>query len=169
MPRLTKDSYFILMAIVASLRSTCKSRQIGAVFVDENYHVLSTGYNGPAKGLNTCDPCHRSNAPSGHNLNKCMAVHAEQNALLQCSNVNIINTLYVTVSPCFECIKVLLNTPCDRIIYLNDYTHTESKHMWVAMNRQWIKYKFSPSDINVVSNMFGIKDVEMSHIIKYIT
>ena len=140
--RLDRDHYFMVMAKVASLRSTCLSRQIGAVIVDCNHHLLSTGYNGPAKGQRDCNPCKRSHTDSGQGLDQCMAIHAEQNALLQCPDILRIDTVYVTISPCFTCTKLLLNTPCKRIVYMNTYPHPESEVEWLKVGRLWEQLKF---------------------------
>jgi len=135
--RLTHDEYFLVLAKVASLRSTCKSRQVGAVLVDWNKHVLATGYNGPAQGTKHCEPCKRLGQASGDHLDDCMAVHAEQNALLQCKDTKQIHTIYLTNSPCLTCLKMLLNTSCDRIVFLDFYSSEYSQQLWVASGRIW--------------------------------
>jgi len=132
------------MAKVASVRSVCKSRQVGAVTVDIGHYVLSTGYNGPAKGTNECDPCKRLGIPSGQGLENCMAVHAEQNALLQCPDTRIIDTIYVSTAPCLTCVKLLLNTGCKRIVYVDEY-ETEGKELWEKSNRIWERIFCNPS------------------------
>lgn len=135
--RIDHDTYFLLIAQCAALRSSCKSRQIGAVLVDKNNYILSTGYNGPAKGQNECDSCHRSEQGSGNSLNTCFAVHAEINGLLQCPDVQKLHTIYVTASPCWECTKALLNTKCERVVFLNKYPHTLSQTIWESSGRIW--------------------------------
>lgn len=154
--RLDHDRYFAIMAKVASLRSTCLSRQIGAVLVDENNYVLSTGYNGPAKGYRNCSPCKRENFPSGSGLEQCMAIHAEQNALLQCPDVRRIHTIYVTISPCFTCIKLLMNTPCQRVVYVNTYPHPESELVWVESGRKWDKVQFPTKARDILESLSEI-------------
>ena len=158
MRRLDSDRYFMIMAKVASLRSTCRSRQIGAVLIDIDRHVLCTGYNGPAKGLNSCEPCRREDQESGSGLEKCMAIHAEQNALLQCPDIRRIDTLYVTVSPCFTCIKLLLNTPCRRIVFLSTYPHQESEKIWVETGRIWDQLHFPSRARGIIESLSKITD-----------
>jgi deoxycytidylate deaminase len=51
---------------------------------------------------------------SGEGLDVCQAIHAEQNALLQCKDVYDIETIYCTVSPCIHCVKLLLNYFCKK-------------------------------------------------------
>ncbi|MEE9376623.1 MAG: hypothetical protein V3V33_01130 [Candidatus Lokiarchaeia archaeon] len=53
--RISKDNYFMKIAEVVSMRSTCIKRNVGAVLVKDN-HILSTGYNGAPSGLPHCTP-----------------------------------------------------------------------------------------------------------------
>jgi dCMP deaminase len=106
-------------------------------------HVIATGYNGPPRGFIHCtkeDPCGGAHLPSGTGLEACEAVHAEQNALLQCHVVDSIATCYVTVSPCVTCTKLLLNTGCRRIVFSEVYSSFEpSYNLWVIKGgREWI-------------------------------
>jgi len=134
------DVYFVNLANVVATRSTCLRRQVGCVLVDERRHVLTTGYNGSPVGLpNCCDlgRCRREASASGVGLEgACDAVHAEQNALLQCANVDVIRTCYVTTSPCTWCTRLLLNTGCTRVVYLNAYADVDAaRTFWAAGGR----------------------------------
>lgn len=84
--RPTWDTYFVSLCSLASLRSNCMKRRVGAVIVRKN-RVLSTGYNGTPRGLTNCNEggCARCNesAPCGSNLDECLCLHAEENALLE--------------------------------------------------------------------------------------
>lgn len=152
--RPTRDQWAMSLAVVTAKRATCLRRQVGCVLLNFRGHVLSTGYNGVARGLPHCSElatdealchpderypfaCPGSGAPSGTNLDGCQAIHAEQNALLQCSNVYEIQTCYVTTSPCITCTKLLLNTSCERIVFLDEYPHTEAKALWERSGRTW--------------------------------
>ena len=123
MPRISWDEYFMSMAELASKRSTCIRRQVGAVIV-KDHQLLATGYNGAPKGLpNCCDinSCLRQELgiPSGERHELCRAVHAENNAITQCA-VNGVSckggTLYVTASPCNMCLKQIINAGIVRIV-----------------------------------------------------
>ena len=136
-----KDEYFLQMAELVSTRSTCLRRHVGCVVVDYNSHVIATGYNGVASGMDHCNQksmlryvdlspeviypyaCEGANSPSGEDLEKCHAIHAEQNALLQCNDVQDIDTIYCTVSPCMTCMKLILNTSTQRVVYRGVYNH----------------------------------------------
>jgi len=127
------DEYFIKMAQLVSLRGTCLRRKVGCVLTNNLNHVIATGYNGRARGVTNCleRPCEGSRSSSGQDLDKCEAIHAEANALLQCSDVEAINTAYCTTSPCVHCIKLLMNTSCQRIVFSDRYPgHEQLRDMW---------------------------------------
>lgn len=123
--RISRDSAFMGVAYVLSLRSTCIRRKVGAVLVDGRGYVLATGYNGNAAGDPHCidHPCKGADAPSGTRLDECEAIHAEQNALEQCHDVWKIDTLYCTSLPCIHCAKMLRNTSLRRVVYNDVYPH----------------------------------------------
>lgn len=80
-------------------------------------------------------PCPGGQAPSGTGLDACQAIHAEQNALLQCPNVRAIHTAYVTCSPCVTCVKLLMNTGCQRIVFAEPYSHDQAaRELWLSRN-----------------------------------
>lgn len=85
--------------------------------------------------------CSGSSSPSGTNLDACQAIHAEQNAMLQCRDVYAIHTAFVTASPCMTCVKLLLNTSCERVVYLEEYPHSAAKDLWLGAGRAWDKYR----------------------------
>lgn len=122
MPRIDVDKYFMDITKIVAQRSPCLSRQVGCVLVDSNNHILATGYNGPPRHQEHCKTCIRKFT---NNLHLCRAIHAEQNALLQCKDVMQIDKAYITYSPCNTCMKMLLNTSCKEIIYLEDYREND--------------------------------------------
>lgn len=138
--RLEKHEYFLQLAELAAKRGTCVRRQVGCVLVDNHGHVLSTGYNGVARTLPHCieAPCGGAIYDAGQGLDKCEAIHAEQNALLQCSDVEKISICYTTTFPCIHCLKLLLNTGCETIVYRRDYHHPRAKELWTLANRKMI-------------------------------
>ena len=82
--------------------------------------------------------CPGAYSPSGTNLDACQAIHAEQNALMQCKSVWDIHTTYVTVSACMTCVKLLLNTICSRIVFGEEYVHADARSMWLNAGREWV-------------------------------
>lgn len=165
-----KDSWAMALAVVTAQRATCARRSVGAVLLNECGHVIATGYNGVAAGQPHCNEvveqgtdyedwgggvkaptkfikvmphaCSGACSTSGTNLDGCEAIHAEQNALIQCRDAYSIHTAYVTASPCMTCVKLLMNTSCKRIVFLEEYPHSSSKELWERSGREWIKLDF---------------------------
>jgi len=140
MQRPSLDEYFGVMAFVVSTRGTCPRRRVGCVLVSKDNKVLATGYNGVPSNFPHCidEPCEGAKYMSGLGLDKCEAIHAEQNALLQVSDVNLIETAYCTTAPCIHCLKLLLNTSCHKIVFNQDYPHSAaSKALWEKAGRIW--------------------------------
>lgn len=153
------------IASVTAKRATCLRRDVGCVLLDKDGFILATGYNGVAAGQPHCNEkvlgwheiegkpgkstlsmhygnaCPGAQAPSGTALDSCGAIHAEQNALLRCSDVREIHTAYVTVSPCMHCTKMLLNTGCQRVVFLEEYPAAGAKELWLGAGRRWEKYQ----------------------------
>lgn len=148
MSRESRDSYFLRIASVVASRGTCRRRRVGAILVDSRRHIIATGYNGTPAGFPHCldHECPGARSVSGTHLDGCFAIHAEANALLQCSDVSRIDTCYSTASPCISCTKLLLNTGCRRICFLEEYPHPEAKQLWLSQNndpgveflREWL-------------------------------
>jgi dCMP deaminase len=159
--RPSHDEYGLRIAEVVATRATCLRRAVGCVLTNARNQVIATGYNGRAAGLPHCNArrddmdgvelaeladsrrvlvaalselpyaCAGAQAASGTMLDACEAIHAEQNALLQCGDVYSIHTCYVTHSPCITCVKLLMNTGCRRIVFRNRYAHDEAAHkLW---------------------------------------
>ena len=137
---------YMNMARAISKRATCARRQVGCILVDELNHVLATGFNGVATGLVHCidEPCPGVMEKSGQGLDKCQAIHAEQNALLQCADVMTIHTAYVTTSPCVTCTKLLMNTSCRRIVYGEAYSQPEAEALWAKAGGGWTRVTSAP-------------------------
>lgn len=133
------DHYMMGIAILAGSRATCARRSVGCVLTNSLNHIIGTGYNGVPRGMVHCinNPCPGASSPSGTNLEGCLANHAEQNALLQCRDVESIEKCYSTTAPCITCTKLLLNTSCSEIIFLEDYPHGLAKSLWTERGRLW--------------------------------
>ena len=121
------DTYFAQITKLVATRSTCLRANHGAVIVRHN-RILATGYNGAPSGLDHCtdlQECYRqkNGIPSGQQYEKCRALHAEQNALLQCARFGIAISpaqLYVTDIPCELCAKQLHAAGINEIIILKE-------------------------------------------------
>lgn len=148
MERISWDKYFMSIADLASKRSTCLRRQVGAVIVKDN-QIIATGYNGAPKGFpNCCDvgECIRKklNIPSGERHELCRAVHAENNAITQCAANGVSckdSTIYVTVSPCNMCLKQIINAGIIKVVAKDMYPDKLSEDILKYSNIEFIKYK----------------------------
>lgn len=117
--------HYMDIAYLSADRSTCLRRHIGAVAVKQD-RIMATGRNGQVSGAKHCQTCLRDELkiPSGTDVNTCMAIHAEQNLLVQAAlhGINLTqSTIYVTNKPCFTCVKLMASIKPIAIIYANDY------------------------------------------------
>ncbi|HMA58697.1 MAG TPA: cytidine/deoxycytidylate deaminase family protein [Halanaerobiales bacterium] len=144
MDRPNWDQYFMEMAELASKRSTCLRRKVGAVLVKDR-RILATGYNGAPKKLPHCEEtgCLREqkNVPSGQRHEICRGIHAEQNLIAQ-SAVHGVKTegatVYCTNQPCSICTKLLINAGIKKIYYKNPYNDEFTKKL---LDQSEIEYK----------------------------
>lgn len=123
----TKPSFDkIYMELAANLaqRSHCVKIKVGAVLTKDT-RIISLGYNGPPAGTHNCDEewpehgCERDRKGSCY-----LALHAEANAILYAAkNKASLDdaVLYVTLSPCLACARIILTTGIKKVIYLNSY------------------------------------------------
>ena len=143
------DEYFVEIAEIVSKRSTCLSRQVGAVITKDN-NIISTGYNGPAKGVKHCleyGGCIRKQKEgyqSGAFLELCPASHAEQNAIAQAAKHGISvndSVVYVTTFPCKDCMNSLINSGVKKIVYVGDYNASLSKEIVKQVAVELVEFK----------------------------
>lgn len=132
-PRPSWDEYFMRIAQVASMRSNCIKRKVGAVVVIDR-RIVSTGYNGTPRGTRNCNEggCPRCSglAASGTRLDECLCSHAEENAITQAAYHGTSvkgGCLYSTFSPCLMCAKMIINSGITEVVFdvgypLNDST-----------------------------------------------
>ncbi len=121
------DTYFLEIANVVKSRSTCIRRQVGAIIV-KDHRIIATGYNGAASGAPHCETvgCLREKLGirSGERHELCVAIHAEQNAIVQAAKYGVSidgATLYCTNQPCAICAKMLVNAGIGRIVFNGAY------------------------------------------------
>ena len=138
------------IAMEYSRMGTCHRRLVGCVLVDRNNRQVSSGMNGVPPGWAHCryeesERCPGAASRSGTDLDQCFANHAEVNALLNCRDKDRIFTCYCTTSPCVGCVKELLHTPCRRIVFMDEYSQSMAKGLWLRGNqdRTWELLKFS--------------------------
>jgi dCMP deaminase len=109
------DLAYLNMAREWAKLSHCKRKQVGALIV-KNGTIISDGFNGAPSGYpNDCE-C--------DNITHWYVLHAEANAILKCAkwgNSCNESTLYITLSPCRDCAKLILQAGITRVVYLDDY------------------------------------------------
>ena len=141
------------IAAVVAKRSNCCRRNVGAVIMKDN-HILSTGYNGTPRGVRNCfdGGCPRCNGAveSGTHLDECLCTHAEQNAICQAAFYGSSiagGTIYITISPCLTCAKLIINAGLKEVVYGGDYAFLDTvKKMFKVAG---VKHrKFSPGKIS---------------------
>jgi len=124
------DEYFMFQAILASYRSKDPSTKVGAVFVDQNQHQISMGYNGFVAGIDESKlPWGKDPGVGLEHQKYGYVVHAEANAILHAQGNLSGSKLYVTHFPCNECAKLVASKKITEVIYHSD------KHNQLEMNR----------------------------------
>ena len=121
------DEYFMGVALLAAQRSKDNSTQVGACIVNNENKILSMGYNGMPIGCNDDD------MPWGRegdflDTKYPYVCHAELNAILNYNGGSLKGSrVYVTLFPCNECTKAIIQSGIKEIIYLSDkYANTDS-------------------------------------------
>ena len=137
------DSYFMGIALMARSRSKDPKTQVGACIVKNN-RVLSTGYNGFPTGCSDNEfPWGKGN-DSEYDNKYYYVVHAELNAILNCKVPMDNATIYVTMFPCNECTKAIIQAGIKKIIYYDTHPRYETPgtiKMLKAANIEYIQYK----------------------------
>ena len=124
LPRVSWDDYFMDIAKVASRRSTCDRKFVGAVIVRDK-SILATGYNGSIRGLPHCDEVGHFMV-DGHCVR---TVHGEANAIVQAARNGVRidgSTIYVTASSCWGCFRLIANAGIKRICFGEFYRRDET-------------------------------------------
>jgi len=143
----TFDEIYMELAENLAAKSHCVKAQVGAVLTKDT-RIISLGYNGPPAGTYNCEEVWPETGCPRDSKGSCsLALHAEQNAILYASKNNVAvegSTLYVTLSPCIACARVIFTVGIKKVFYKHSYA----------------KYKGIPTDEGVdFLKRFGV-DVE---------
>lgn len=115
------DEYFMLQAMIASFRSKDPNTKVGCVFVDDNNHQISMGYNGQIAGIDEAKlPWGNIKTVPLDQQKYAYVVHSEANAILHAKSDLAGSRCYVTLFPCNECAKMIATVKVKEIIYLSD-------------------------------------------------
>ena len=152
---ITWDEYFMGLAHLSAMRSKDPNTQVGACIVDQDNKVVSIGYNGFPRGCNDkVFPWKREG--SMLNTKYAYVVHAELNAILNSPRSLKDTILYVSLFPCNECAKAIIQSGIKKIVYESDkYADTEgvkaSKKMLEAAGVEFEQLDYRVEiDVNVV-------------------
>lgn len=154
------DSYFMSIAILSSLRSKDPRTKVGAVIVNEDNHILSTGYNGTPRNMPDEEMPWESLGEINNdilNIKNTYVVHAEANALTHFNgNMRELekSRMYVTLFPCNECAKLISNYRIKEVIYLQDYLKKSSNATKIIFNYGNITYR----KFNDIDSLFNVKE-----------
>lgn len=148
------DEYFMGIAMLSAQRSKDPSTQVGACIVSSENRILSVGYNGMPRN---CDDDVYPWEREGDDLNtKYMFVcHAELNAILNYSGTNLVGSkVYVTLFPCNECAKALIQSGISEVIYYSDkysdsFSTLAAKRMFESAGIKMTPYEKSGKEINI--------------------
>ena len=167
------NEYFMVLAKIVSSRSTCNSRPTGCV-ITHNNQILSTGYNGAVSREKHCidmpyfkgSPyCYRRILGKDEKEKKdyCIGNHAERNAIAHAAKKGISlnhSTLYVTLSPCYDCIKILFSSGIENVYYELPYQSTNHARdkFWIDQGLKLFK-KFEQLEISKdLLNRLNVKE-----------
>ena len=118
------DDIFMELAVNLAKKSHCIKRHVGAVLTKDT-RIISIGYNGPPAGTHNCDEEWPEEGCPRDSKGSCsLALHAEQNAILYAvKNKTDVegSTLFVTLSPCISCARIIYATKIKKVVYLKSY------------------------------------------------
>ena len=130
------DRAYLKMSQEWSKLSHCKRKKVGALIVKDKM-IISDGYNGCPSGFeNTCE--------NERGETKWYVLHAEANAILKCARHGKScedATLYVTLSPCQDCSKLIHQSGIKRVVYLNEYKDTTGLDFLKKANVELLHFK----------------------------
>ena len=148
------DEYFMGIALLSAQRSKDINTQVGACIVSREKKILSLGYNGMPTGCNDDEmPWEREG--DAINTKYMYVCHAELNAILNRGDVSLANSiLYVTLFPCNECAKAIIQSGIKEIVYMSDKYASQantivSKRLFDMVGIKYRQYEPSGRTIHI--------------------
>ncbi|XP_059643843.1 uncharacterized protein LOC132285667 [Cornus florida] len=135
---LSWDDYFMAIAFLSAERSKDPNRQVGACLVSENGVILGIGYNGFPRGCSDDKLPWSKKSKTGDPLETKYpyVCHAEVNAILNTNHASAAGQrLYVTMFPCNECAKIIIQSGVSEIIYFVEKRLNNSDHTYIASHK----------------------------------
>ena len=156
---ISRDEYFMWIALLSAQRSKDPNTQVGACIVNQNKRIVWIGYNGFPKGCSD-DEFPRWKSEDFYENKLSYVVHAEANAILNSHWVNLEwCSLYVALFPCNECAKLIIQSWISKIVYLSD--ENKDKEYYKASQKMlksaWIELtQLQPTKENILIS-FDVK------------
>ncbi len=145
------DTYFMGVALLSSLRSKDPNTKVGACIINTAKRIIGIGYNGFPYGCSDDEfPWEREGGFLGTKYP--YVVHAEPNAILNATTSLDNATIYVTLFPCHDCVKLIIQSGIKEIVYMDDkYENSESDQAAKKMlNAAKVSYrKMAKVELNI--------------------
>lgn len=129
------DGVYLKMADALATMSYAERAKVGCLIVNTGGQIVSQGYNGTPSGFdNSCEE---------NDMTKPEVLHAESNAISKCAKWGGSTdgaTLYVTLSPCFECAKLIIQSGIKRVVYKEEYRDLSGIALLTKANIEVTKY-----------------------------
>lgn len=151
---ITWDEYFMAIALISAERSKDPNSQVGACIVDDNNKIVSLGYNGSPIGFDDDKDMNWEREGDFLNTKYAYVCHSELNAILN-SKIPVSGCrVYVTLFPCNECAKAIIQSGIKEVIYLSDKydktdINTASKKLLDTCGVKYTPYKMSGKEIKL--------------------
>lgn len=123
---MSKDKFFMEIASVVAKQSKCNRSKVGAILVKDS-NIIAIGYNGTPSGF--CNNCEHNDKTLPEVL------HAESNTIAKCAKSTSSadgSTIYTTMSPCFECSKLIIQAGISRVVYKYQYNDFRESSLILA-------------------------------------
>lgn len=161
--RLAWPDRHMLEAILTSYRSPDPNTQVGACIINQSNRVVATGYNSYPNGIRTCHYSWEREDCDPLKTKYPYVVHAEKNAIFNASGSIEGGTLYVTMFPCNECAKDLIQAGITKVVYLRDLYPNQwqvlaAKSMFQLLDIPTVKHKWQNKKVvlSCIQKMFNI-------------
>lgn len=149
---ITWDEYFMGVAVMSTYRSKDPKTQVGACIVNKDNKILSIGYNGSPRGF-ADDILPWNSEGEFKELKNSYVCHSELNAILNYKGDLTDTKLYVTLFPCNECAKAIVQSGIKEVIYLEEYRHSDilevTKKIFDQVGIKYRKYEKSNRKIEI--------------------
>jgi len=158
-----KDNYYMSVARLTANRSTCISKQVGCVLVNNKGRIIMTGYNGVPSGHKHCNQIFKKlDRKKHHEWSLINELHGEENTLSYCAKegIKVDNSImYITLAPCISCAKLIYTCGIKKVYYLEEYDMDISGIKFLKDNGiECVKIKSEISNRFFINNI--IKDYE---------